>query len=104
MYLDIVPNRNSRPAILIREAWREGKKIRKRTVAPAKPTQQAKAKKQKRAASDGLPLHSFQTLISEPGGISRNRSRFASGKTLPPFHQVTEKTPLQAKAFDLLGL
>jgi len=33
MYIDIVPNRNSRPAVLLREAWREGKRIRKRTVA-----------------------------------------------------------------------
>ena len=33
MYIDIVPNRNSRPAILIREARREGTKIIKRTVA-----------------------------------------------------------------------
>lgn len=33
MHIDIVPNRNSKPAILLREAWREGKKIRKRTVA-----------------------------------------------------------------------
>ena len=104
MYVDIVPNRNSRPAILIREAWRDGKKIRKRTVAAAKPSQLAKAKKQKRAASHGLRLHSFQTLISQLGGISRNRCRFAGDKSLPPFHQVTEKTPLQAKTFDLLGL
>ena len=33
MYVDIVPNRNSRPAILLREGWREGKRIRKRTIA-----------------------------------------------------------------------
>lgn len=33
MYIDVVPNRNSRPAILLREAWREGTRIRKRTLA-----------------------------------------------------------------------
>lgn len=33
MYIESIPNRNSRPAILLREAWREGKKIKKRTVA-----------------------------------------------------------------------
>ncbi len=33
MYIDVVPNRNSRPAVLLREAWREGKRIRKRTIA-----------------------------------------------------------------------
>ena len=33
MYIERVPNRNSPPAVLLREAWREGKRIRKRTVA-----------------------------------------------------------------------
>jgi transposase len=33
MYIDVVPNRASPPAILLREAWREGKRIRKRTLA-----------------------------------------------------------------------
>jgi transposase len=33
MYIDIVPNRKSPPAILLREAYREGKKVRKRTLA-----------------------------------------------------------------------
>jgi transposase len=33
MYIDIVPNRKSPPAVLLRESWREGKKIRKRTIA-----------------------------------------------------------------------
>jgi transposase len=33
MYIETVPNRNSPPAILLRESWREGKKTRKRTLA-----------------------------------------------------------------------
>jgi transposase len=33
MYVESVPNRNSPPALLLREATREGKKIRKRTLA-----------------------------------------------------------------------
>jgi len=33
MYIDIVPNRNSRPAVLLRETGRDGKRIIKRTVA-----------------------------------------------------------------------
>jgi len=33
MYIDIVPNRKSPPAVLLREAYREGKKVRKRTLA-----------------------------------------------------------------------
>lgn len=33
MYIDIVPNRSSPPAVLLRESVREGAKVRKRTVA-----------------------------------------------------------------------
>jgi len=33
MHIDIVPNRNSRPAYLLRESYRDGKKVRKRTLA-----------------------------------------------------------------------
>ena len=33
MYIETVPNRNSPPAILLREGWREGGKVRKRTLA-----------------------------------------------------------------------
>jgi hypothetical protein len=33
MYIEFVPNRNSRPAILLRESYREGTRVRKRTIA-----------------------------------------------------------------------
>ena len=33
MHIDIVPNRKSRPAYLLRESYREGDKVRKRTLA-----------------------------------------------------------------------
>jgi DDE family transposase len=33
MHIDIVPNRNSRPAYLLRESFREGTRVRKRTLA-----------------------------------------------------------------------
>lgn len=32
MYVETIPNRGSTPTVLIREAWREGKRIRRRTV------------------------------------------------------------------------
>ena len=33
MYIEAVPNRNSPPAILLRESYRDGAKIKKRTIA-----------------------------------------------------------------------
>jgi hypothetical protein len=43
MYIDIVPNRRSPPAILLRESIREGERVRKRTIAnlSALPIEQA---------------------------------------------------------------
>jgi hypothetical protein len=45
MYIDIVPNRNSRPAILLRESIREGNTILERIIANpcALPQEQAQA-------------------------------------------------------------
>ena len=33
MHIDVVPNRNSRPAYLLRESYRDGKTVKKRTIA-----------------------------------------------------------------------
>ena len=33
MYIETVPNRNSRPAVLLRQGWREGKRVREKTLA-----------------------------------------------------------------------
>ena len=32
-YIESIPNRNSPPAVLLRQAWREGKRIRRKTIA-----------------------------------------------------------------------
>ena len=32
MYIEAVPNRNSPPAVLLRETYREGGKVKKRTL------------------------------------------------------------------------
>jgi len=55
MYIDIVPNRNSPPAVLLREARREGRRTVKRTLAnlSALPTPALAAL---RAALKGEPL------------------------------------------------
>jgi hypothetical protein len=37
MYIETVPNRRSPPTILLREAWREGPHVRKRTLANVPP-------------------------------------------------------------------
>jgi hypothetical protein len=55
MYIDIVPNRNSRPAILLRESIREGQRVVKRTIANLSALSLAQAEAI-RAVLNGKPL------------------------------------------------
>ena len=56
MYVDVVPNRNSPPAVLIRESWREGKKTRKRTIANISHWPQHKVDALRAALKGGLVI------------------------------------------------
>jgi hypothetical protein len=72
-------------------------------VAPAQPSPSARRKKATRLSSDGLPLHSFKTLLAELAKRCRNTCRV---KTDPVGHftTLTDLSPLQAQALQLLGL
>jgi transposase len=63
MYIETVPNRNSPPAILLREGWREGKKTHKRTLANLSHWPQQKIETFRRLLQDE-PLVSPQDLLS----------------------------------------
>jgi len=72
MYIDVVPNRSSPPAVLLRESWREGKKTRKRTVANLSDWPKHKIEALRAALKGGLVVpdleSSFVTLKSLPHG------------------------------------
>ncbi len=73
-------------------------------VAPARQSASAKRKKTSRRTPTGFPVHSFETLMEELGTICRNRCRIKSDPSCPTFRQLTEPTPLQVRALQLLGL
>jgi hypothetical protein len=81
---------------------RSWKRIRRDPVAPAKPSASAKTKKVTRTTADGLQLHSFRTLLTDLSTLCRNTCSLKSQPELPTFVQLTEPTPLQRRAFDLL--
>jgi len=72
-------------------------------VAPAQPSSAAQQKKASRLTADGLPIHSFHTLLAALGTRCRHRCRVTSGLEGLMFCQLTEPTPLQQRAFQLLG-
>lgn len=73
-------------------------------VAPAKASASAKRKKARRLTADGLPIHSFNTLLADLGSRCKNRCRVKPDAAGLTFYQLTEPTPLQQRAFALLGL
>ena len=71
MYVETVPNRNSPPAILLREGWREGKRVRKRTIANLSDWPQAKIDTLRRLLKDEpllSPTDAFDIIRSKPHG------------------------------------
>jgi transposase len=73
-------------------------------VAPATPSPAARRKKAARQSPEGLPLHSFDTLLAALGTRCANRCRLRSAPAGEPVRQLTPPSPLQARAFELLGL
>jgi len=73
-------------------------------AAPAEPSAPAKRNKTERQTARGLPVHSFETLLEHPAQRSRHTCRLKSEPAGPTFDQLTEHTPLQARAMELVGL
>ena len=63
MYVERVPNRNSPPAVLLRESWREGSKTRKRTLANLSDWPEEKIESLRRLLQD-VPLVSAKDLFA----------------------------------------
>jgi len=75
-----------------------GEALRASIVAPAKRSPRAERKASTRRTEDGLPVHSFQSLLKDLGTIARNKVVVA-GET---FYELTTPTAIQQRAFDLL--
>ena len=88
MYVEIVPNRDSPPAILLREGWREGKKTRKRTLANLSDWPKEKIASLRRLLRDE-PLVSPQDL-------------FYTQQTLPHGHVQAILTTLRKLGLDTM--
>jgi hypothetical protein len=79
-----------------------GKAARPSPVAPAQRSPSARAKAATKLTADGGPVHSFQTLLADLATIAANHIQPAGG--LPGFTVITTPTPLQRRAFQLLGV
>jgi Transposase DDE domain len=92
-----------KPMLFDDEYLEEASASRASPVAKAVRSEHAKAKDASKRAEDGLPLHSFRTLLKDLATLSYNITHTA----LNPAAKITlttRPTPLQDKAFKLLGL
>ena len=92
-----------KPMLFDDEHLDEASASRASPVVKAIRSEHAKAKDASKKADDGLPLHSFTTLLQDLGTLAYN----VTHTQLNPEAKIvitTRPTPLQAKAFQLLGL
>ena len=73
-------------------------------VAPAQPSPATQRKKVQRTTAAGRPLHSFDTLLAALGTRCRTNCRMTADPAAPRVQQLTDLTPLQARAMELLQL
>jgi hypothetical protein len=71
-------------------------------VAPATRSTAASSKAARRAQPDGTVLRPFQGLLDHLATLTRNTNKVRG--TDVTFDQLTEATPTQQKAFELLGI
>ena len=72
-------------------------------VAPAQVSEAAREKARSKRTANGLPTHSFRTLLGDLATVARNRvvPRLPGAE---PFEILTRPTALQREAFKLLGV
>ena len=94
------------PILFDDEEQEESEAVRASVVAPARRSSKAKRKAQTRHTVNGEPVHSFRTLILDLATIANNHVRTTApggGKPVE-LDMITTPTPLQSRAFELLGV
>jgi hypothetical protein len=75
--------------------------LRTSPVAKAEPSPAAKRKAKKKRTDDGLPVHSFRTLLADLATLTRNTVRCSNA---PEMALLARPTEIQQRAFDLRGV
>ncbi len=81
----------------------EAEALRRSVVAQAQRSKAAVKKQTTGLTEDGLPVHSFRSLLADLATLARNTITTAIAP-LYPLTVVTRPTPIQQKAFDLLDV
>jgi transposase len=96
--------RRALATLLFAEEDLEGTRQERDPVAAAEPTEPVQEKKKTKQTVTGLEVQSFRSLLAQLAGQTRNRCVVVGDGSGATFEQVSEPTPLQAAAFQLLQL
>lgn len=91
------------PMLFVDEDKATAEAARKSPVAPAQRSAMAKAKDATKRDAQGKPVHSLATLLADLATVCLNRVQ-PTDPRLPAFNKLTVPTPLQRRAFELLGV
>ena len=72
-------------------------------ILPVKPSESVKQKKATHRTENGLPVHSFETLMAALAMRCRVTYRLKSEEMSLTFKEVPELTPIEARAYELLA-
>jgi len=90
--------------LLFEDHHKEAAKARRESVVkPAQRSESAERKADTKLNDDGLPVHSFRSLLADLATLTLNQIQ-PGNVGLPSFHKLTRPTPVQKRAFSLLGL
>jgi transposase len=91
-------------SMLFDDTDKEAAKAQRRSaVAPVQRSKAAVKKQTTGLTTDGLPVHSFRSLLADLATLARN-TIITAITPLYPLIVLTRPTPVQQKAFDLLGV
>jgi transposase len=91
------------PLLFDEEDKAAAEKARASVVAPAQRSARTATKVASKRNQEGLPVHSFRTLLQDLATLTRNRI-VPNSSEAPPFDMLSSPTVLQQRAFELLGL
>ena len=102
-YVEWHMRRRLQPILFEDEGRAAAESLRPSIVAPAPRSDLAHRKDESKHTADGLPVQSFQSLLSDLATLAKNLVQ-TPGPNPSEFYMLTNPTPLQSRAFELLGV
>jgi transposase len=97
-YVEWHMRRSLAPILFDDEDRESAQALRPSVVAPAQRSERARDKAASRQTEEGLPVHSFRTLLQDLATLTRNRVQMGEHC----FEMLATPTPVQERAFQLL--